>query len=194
MNLGGSRPKPIDFEWISGICHSSRNHGLDLDCLVMIKTIIVAVDGSSHSDKAVDLAIDIAAKYRARLSFVHVMAEGPLPENLKRMAEIEHLGSGESRYPAPPVPEGKFPASMGPAGEGGDKAHEVRRFVGGKILSAAESAAKKNGVADVGSVLEEGDPVAKILALVEKEGADLIVMGNRGLGGSQRSAYGQRFP
>ena len=40
-----------------------------------MQRILVALDGSEHSDKALDLASDIAAKYGAELVLLHVMSD-----------------------------------------------------------------------------------------------------------------------
>ena len=42
-----------------------------------MKRILVAVDGSSPSLRAVDLAADLAAKYRAELLLVNVTPPAP---------------------------------------------------------------------------------------------------------------------
>ena len=39
----------------------------------MINKIMVAVDGSDYSDKAVDYAIDLAEKFSAKLTVIHVV-------------------------------------------------------------------------------------------------------------------------
>ena len=39
----------------------------------MIKTIVVATDGSDHAKKAIDLAVDLAEKYSARMVILHVV-------------------------------------------------------------------------------------------------------------------------
>ena len=44
-----------------------------------MQRILVALDGSEHSDKALDLASDIAAKYGAELVLLHVMSDGRSP-------------------------------------------------------------------------------------------------------------------
>ncbi|NOJ27235.1 MAG: hypothetical protein DA330_04400 [Nitrososphaera sp.] len=38
----------------------------------MFKNILVAVDGSKHSDKAFEMAIDLAQKYESNLFIIHV--------------------------------------------------------------------------------------------------------------------------
>ena len=42
----------------------------------MFETILVAVDGSKHSDAAFDVAVDIAQKYGSQLFVLHVFQGG----------------------------------------------------------------------------------------------------------------------
>ena len=51
--------------------------------------ILVALDGSEHSDKALDLASDIAGKYGAELVLLHVMSDKPLTDGERYLAETE---------------------------------------------------------------------------------------------------------
>ena len=39
----------------------------------MFKTLVVATDGSDHADKAVAVAGDLAAKYSANMTLLHVL-------------------------------------------------------------------------------------------------------------------------
>ena len=51
-----------------------------------------------------------------------------------------------------------------------------------RVLRDAEEAARKEGARDVTSTLEDGDPATAILGVAERHGADMIVVGSRGLG------------
>ena len=57
----------------------------------MFKTILVPTDGSENAKKAVALASDLAAKYRARMILLHVVADYDLPESAVRFAEVENV-------------------------------------------------------------------------------------------------------
>jgi len=148
----------------------------------MIKTILVPTDGSEHAEKAVVLAADIAEKYQARLVFLHVLRHGPLPETLRHMADVERVasvGSSPASAPFAAVPLAHFPAGVVNRKE--DTSEEVYEFVGQQALRRAEEIAKGNGVRATKTVMGDGDPARLILEHADKEGANLIVMGCRGL-------------
>lgn len=150
----------------------------------MFETILVPTDGSEHAGKAVQLAADIAGKYRARLVLLHVMPKGPLPEEVRRMAEVEHIATEPSVGAAPLSPEGKYPASaiLGADAEAEAQTRQVLQFLADKILAEAKRVAQEKGAQDVLTTIADGDPADQILRHAETEGANLIVMGSRGLG------------
>ena len=61
----------------------------------MFTTVLLAVDGSGHARRAVDCAIDISAKYKAKLIILSVHPHGPLSDALADFAAEEDLGAGE---------------------------------------------------------------------------------------------------
>jgi len=63
----------------------------------MLKTILVSTDGSDHAGKAVAFASDLAAKYGAELIILHVLLRGHLPEELRRLVEVD-LGKDFNKY------------------------------------------------------------------------------------------------
>lgn len=58
----------------------------------MIKKILVPVDGSPPSVRAVELASDLASKYDAEIVLLHVLLRGHMPNGLKKAVDIE-IGS-----------------------------------------------------------------------------------------------------
>ena len=52
--------------------------------------ILVALDGSTHSDRALDIAADLAEKYQAELLLVHAMPTAPLDDAERHMAAVEY--------------------------------------------------------------------------------------------------------
>jgi nucleotide-binding universal stress UspA family protein len=148
----------------------------------MFQTIVAATDGSEHAHKAMDLASDLATKYEARLILVHVLQQADIPEPVRRLLEVEHMA--EPR-PSERPPTGDYSVMLASTMDRGSQASLALRRVfdawGKQILEAAESRARERGVRDVITVLQEGDPVDRILECAEREGADLLVVGSRGL-------------
>lgn len=150
----------------------------------MIKTILVATDGSGHAKKAVDLAADIAEKYEARLVVLHVLLrhtsesdietlcrENAMSESLEKKLEelrerfLEMVAASYEAGPiAVPIPD------------------DVLGEVGNLVLDNARQRAASKGVKNITAEILDGAPADKILAAAGKENADMIVMGSRGLG------------
>jgi nucleotide-binding universal stress UspA family protein len=121
----------------------------------MIKTILVAVDGSAHAKKAVKLASEIAIKCDARLIIVNVIKSAELPESLRDFTDVKSI-------------KGPPPA--------------VLRRAAGKVIDEARSRARGAGVSDVRTKVLKGSPERMIVDYARKKHADMIVMGSRGLG------------
>ncbi len=148
----------------------------------MFKTILVAADGSHYAERAVEAASRLAQSCGARLIVVHALF-ARLPEELLHMAEAEHL--------VQPGPSNVGVLAGGPAATAAlgarpmAEAREVRKAIdaiGQRVVAGAEEVARRVGVKDVRTRVEEGDPARRILAVAKEENADLIVMGRRGLG------------
>ena len=125
----------------------------------MSKKFLVAIDGSDHGWKALDLATDLAAVSDAELIILHVVPYGPLPEGLQQYSKIEG------------VPIEDLKAQF-----------HYSRAIGDNITSEAEARARKNGLTRVTTKVAEGSPANEIVALAETEGADMVFLGSRGFG------------
>lgn len=123
----------------------------------MIKHILVPVDGSAHAKRALDLASELATPLAAKLALIHVMSRigsDRVPPELEDYAALEHVKLTE---------------------------HDLLRGVAERVLNAAERQATEQGVAQVTTALEEGNPARRIVEYAETQGVDLIVIGSRGL-------------
>ncbi len=146
----------------------------------MLKKILVSTDGSDHAGKAVALASDLAAKYGAELTILHVLLRGHLPEELRRLVEVEGLVKHSDK---PPVTEVPMAMAMAPAQVESETASlQVLDAVGRQIVESAEHVARDHGVETVRTLVEDGDAAERILEIAERAGADAIVLGSRGLG------------
>ena len=148
----------------------------------MFKTIIAATDGSAHAERAVDLAGDIAEKYGARLVLLHVLLHGHIPEALRHMAEIEHMVPPAQPVPPVPVLVPELMEHIAMAQADTRAMRQIFAELGDQILRRAERAARKKGVKDIATRVDDGDPARRIIECAKAEDADLIVLGSRGLG------------
>lgn len=151
----------------------------------MMKTILVATDGSEHAKKALTLAADLGAKYGARLILVHVLLSDARAETLQALSRNRGLpkklrdimGSYEADFQREIAASGvdiSYISAPPP--------RELVEAIGRQILDRAEKIATKAGVTKVTRALVGGDPAEVILDLATSKKADMIVMGSRGLG------------
>ena len=123
----------------------------------MIRKILVAIDGSEHAWKALDLAIELAKAHQAELIVLHVLAHEAVPEALRTYAEVEGL----------PVEEESARFRYG-------------RTLGDALTREAQDRARAGGVAAVEARTAEGKPATVIVETAKAERADMIVMGAYG--------------
>jgi nucleotide-binding universal stress UspA family protein len=124
----------------------------------MIRKIVVPVDGSVHANVAVDWACDLAIKYQAPLLLLHVITvrgSGTLPEEFREYAKMEGVEITD---------------------------WDIIESEGRGIVNAAEKRAQSRGAKEIETAIAFGNPAEVILERSKKFGADLIVMGRRGLG------------
>ena len=140
----------------------------------MLKTIMVAVDGSEHAKRAARLAGDFAGRYEAELVIAHVLVNRKIPDSLRRMAEIEHLVE-----PEPPKSLGPGILSTAPED---DLDAKIIAALGEKIMGDAEVIAREAGARKVSKMALTGEPADALLEEAKRVNADLVVMGTRGMG------------
>ncbi len=121
----------------------------------MLKKILCAVDGSDYALKAAEFASDLAARYGAELTFLTVSKELKVTEEVKRFMHAEHL-TGSPQY--------------------------VLDEMTDRVLDQARERAKTHGIAKPKTEVKTGHPARAIVSYAERTGADVIVMGSRGMG------------
>lgn len=154
----------------------------------MIKKILVPVDGSQHSVKAVELASDLASKYDAEVILLHVLLRGHMPDGLKKALEIEvgrHKASIDNLVIIPQE-------IMARVGNKKDTQLSLKEldYIGNHVLSSVAAICKDKGVSKVDKRVEEGNPAKVIIKIAGDTQADMIVMGNRGLSDLQGMLVG----
>ena len=146
---------------------------------ISISNIIVADDGSAHADAALGMAVDLALKFDAKLTVVHVLTHDHPPDELKHFLEHEQLiGTGPSRKEKLDT----YILSTKDISVPEDIPEErVVAVLGELIVKNAITKATESGVKDVTPVTVSGDYANSILEVAKEKNADLIIMGRRGL-------------
>lgn len=129
----------------------------------MIKKLLVAVDGSAHSMKAVDYASSIAAAMKAQVIVLFVLKTHELPKGMVEYARHEHIS-------------------------GGDEA--VLQKISNDLVSEAKERAAKNGATDIVGKVVDGPVARTIIAQAKVHDADIIVIGSRGMGNIEATLRG----
>ena len=118
----------------------------------MIKKILVAIDGSSQANRALDFALDLAQKHSAEVMLLTVVPPVFLP--------IPSLNVVNSQAIA-------------------DASAELERFFSA-VISKAEEKAKKTAGLKVFTKLEHGNPDEVIVETAGYGKFDILVVGSRG--------------
>jgi len=128
----------------------------------MFRKILVAVDGSEYSKKALNYASELAAKFDGKITLIHVYS-----------TVVPVTASMDTLSTPPTIPPRASPVIAAKIVE------EVRRR-GEQILDEAEQVVKQRGIL-VEKVLRDGDAVREIVTVAQDGKFDLIVVGHRGL-------------
>jgi nucleotide-binding universal stress UspA family protein len=132
----------------------------------MLQQLLVAVDGSEHANKAVDLAADLAKRYQADLTILHVMSDPgsyTIPSGLKQYAELEQVFLTE---------------------------HDLLEGAAESIVEKAAARIERAGLDRPKIEIAVGHPASVIVTRAAEIGANMIVMGSRGLGGVESMLLG----
>ncbi|MCP5087965.1 MAG: universal stress protein [Rhodobacteraceae bacterium] len=118
----------------------------------MFKNIVVAVDGSDPSNRAISIACDLAKNYHSDIHLVHT------PELDTAVGAL-----------------GVSAVSFEPT----DKQIEE---AGKRVMDNAQKQADIAGHPAKSAIMGNGTPAQEVLSATKKKNADLIVTGRRGLG------------
>jgi nucleotide-binding universal stress UspA family protein len=151
----------------------------------MVRRILLAVDGSDHADKALDLAVTLAKATGSELVILNAVSDQPITEAEQDLAETEYwaevsgaLGAATPSPEPQAIPEGPGALIRSSRHVGA----AVRRVLGEQIVRQAAAMAQGKGIAKVTTAVENGDPASVIVKQAKALKADLTILGSRGLG------------
>ena len=122
----------------------------------MSQKFLIAVDGSDHSWKAVDIASNVAKACGAELLVLHVASEDQSTEGLEKLA-LEGIA----------IKEGASRAQFLSA-------------LSDQMTEGAEKRVQRNGVDRLTIRIVEGHPAHEIVKTAKSENVDMIFLGSRG--------------
>jgi len=121
----------------------------------MLNNICVAIDGSTHSSKALTQACLLAQRFDASLLLCHVVREMKVPPELQRFVDRDEIGSAR---------------------------RSVLDGVANELLGKATIQTEAYELREVRQAVVRGEPAEAIVRYARSAQADLIVIGTRGLG------------
>lgn len=122
----------------------------------MIKKVLVAVDGSENSLRALDFALDLAEKYRASVLILNVFQ---LPAMYSSPDDPDVYSSSRAAF-----------------------VRDLQRLHHESLAKASAKARRLKPDLEVDAKLKEGEPAAQIVETADEGGFDVIVVGHRGMG------------
>lgn len=131
----------------------------------MIKSVLVAVDGSENSDRAFDFALDFAEKFSASLTVLNVS------ESVVMAAAPQETGS----YPS---------------GSAAMVTRDLRAIQNEVLSKYVEHAKVVSANVAVSSLAKAGDAAFAIVNTAKEGGFDVTVVGHRGLGKTRERFLG----
>jgi nucleotide-binding universal stress UspA family protein len=151
----------------------------------MMKRVLVALDGSDHAKRAMDLACEMASRFDAELIAVHVIPNKSISQAERRMAEAELESEGAKDFNVTSLMGAGSDARLEShllAKQAADTQGRLRWAVGKRLMSDARARGKEKAVQKIRTITRTGDPAKEILRVASEEHADIIIMGRRGLG------------
>jgi nucleotide-binding universal stress UspA family protein len=133
----------------------------------MLKMILLPVDGSESSLRAVSFAAELAAALPASILLLHVLDRLPARQQLKDYLTVLER--------APVRSEGEIESVRSALSQSGEDQ-------GKEILADAKQLLREKGAKDVSTAIQDGDPTTELLRLAETGKYNMIIMGRRGLG------------
>ena len=121
----------------------------------MFKNILVAIDGSESSTKALETAAELAGKFGGKLHLLHVVREMQVPLNPGLMDASENMER---------------------------QRHDILNSAGEQLINQAKRSVESKGIDAVETDVGSGDPATAIVDYAARNKNDLIVIGSRGLG------------
>ena len=150
----------------------------ELDSNVTGTSLLVAVDGSKHSEKVVDFACTLGKTLSARVALIFVCPHAEIQKEYEKLyTEPRIIPKEDNVMGEPQAPRRANPDAMG--------IDEYCRVVGDKVLSQLKAKVESTGL-KCERIFEVGNPAIKIRDIANERKVDMIIVGLHGLHGADR--------
>lgn len=122
------------------------------------RLILCATDGAPSAQKALEFAADLARERAGKLLVMHVPqthGSSLMILGLEEFERVEHIRVAEA---------------------------EMLRGAAERVAEQGACFARERGAPNIEAVVAEGDPAGRIVEVARDRGADIVVIGSRGLG------------
>jgi nucleotide-binding universal stress UspA family protein len=130
----------------------------------MLEKILLATDGSASSRKALEFAVEMAARYDAQVYILHVISTMEIPVDV-----LEYVSAEDIEDP---------PASV------------YLEKIGQRIIRQSENECRITGCENIHTVVLRGDPADMIIEFAKEKHIDVIILGSRGFRGIKGKLLG----
>jgi len=122
----------------------------------MKKEILIPVDGSELSDKAIEFAAEIAGSKNAAIHLIHVVKPTTIPKAIGKYIQTENIQE--------------------------DPTTVYVNLMGRPIVEKAQDKARDCGITEIKAIVIPGDPAEVIVDYAKESHINMIVMGSQRLG------------
>lgn len=142
----------------------------------MIYRVLVAVDGTTASDRALEIACALADNYEAALGLLTVTRPGEISDAEIAAAQIEGVVSPGSNFSS--MLDTYSVSSVQEEANRAAKASRLAAVLAEGIVAKAKAFSSDKPFKAVKALVSSGDPADAILECAAENAADIIVMGH----------------
>ena len=146
----------------------------------MVHRVLVAVDGTEASNRALEIACALADNYEAALGLLSVTAPGEVTNDLLEGARVEGVIPEDSSYTK--FYDSNYGTYVDTSSyrklERGQQAERIATMIADAVLKDAERYSSDKPFRAIKTFIRSGDPAEAILRCASENGADIIIMGH----------------
>lgn len=142
----------------------------------MVHRVLVAVDGSSASNAALEVACALADNYEAALALLTVAEPGEIDDDVIAAARTEGLIPSDASFMS--VFDSYSSSSIKTEDRRVEQTAILASIIAEQVIATAKAYSRDKPFQAIKTFIESGDPARAILECADKNKADIIIMGH----------------